>query len=255
MFKHQARRVFGSMILAVAFVGCGPMEESAMPEGEVAAEGEVVELGQSISLVSGYDIVLPTNNATLTFTNQGYVVPRWTAPSSHSTTDWVAVAVVGSPLTSFVSWQYVGAAGATKGIADQVIIPVGSDTSVQYEVRYFLNDTYTLAARSAPFNTQKIPIVACGTTISGADVPSAHYVTVGNTGTVNFASNAFGVGERFLVFSGGVLLYDSGCVVGPRPTVPVTFNNTNGYLRVAVQTACAGGINTSTAFNWSVSCP
>jgi hypothetical protein len=253
MIKPQVRRVFGSMVLAVAFIGCGPMEESAMPEAEVAAEGEIVEMGQSVSLVSGYNIALP--NDTATYTNHGYVVPRWTAPSNHSTTDWVAVAVVGSPLTSFVSWQHVGAAGATKGIADQVTIPGGSDTSVQYEVRYFLNNTYTLAAHSAPFNTQKIPIIACGTKTVVTGVPSAHYVTVGNTGTVNFAFDAYGVRERFLVFSGGVLLYDSGCVVGAQPTVPVTFNNTNGYLRVAVQTACDGSINTSTAFEWTVSCP
>jgi hypothetical protein len=247
MLKHQGRRVFAGLVISAALVGCGPMEESAMPE--LSEEGQVSAVEQGISIISGYDISLM---GTGTYTNTGYVLPRWSAPSNHSVKDWIALAAVGSPNSSFVAWQYVDAAGAIKGIGDKFVIPAGTDTSVQYEVRYFLNDSDTLAARSAPFSVQKVPTLQCGTSFPGANVPTAHVVPVGKTaGTVSFKYGAETVKDRYLVYSGATLLFDSGCVSGTY-TIPLTFSNTSGQLRVLTQPNCTG--TNSTGWSFTLGC-
>jgi hypothetical protein len=159
----------------------------------------------------------------------------------------------GSDNTSFVAFQYVDAPGATSGVGDQFTIPAGTDTSVQYEIRYFLNDTYTLAAKSAAFNVQQLPTILCGTGFSGSNVPTAHLVSVNRTaGTVSFNyDSAATYRDRFLVYSGGTLLFDSGCVLGSY-TIPLTFSSNNSQVRVVTMPNCTG--TSGTSFNWRVSC-
>jgi hypothetical protein len=57
-------------------------------------------------------------------------------------TDWLGLAAVGAPNTSFVSWTYVGAGVTTRSWTPPTPAP-GT-----YEFRLFLNDGYTRAATS-----------------------------------------------------------------------------------------------------------
>jgi len=247
MFKHQGRRVFGGLVIAAALVGCGPIEGSSV--GELSEDGQLSEVQQGVTIISGYNINLPSSG---TYTRLGYVLPRWSAPSNHSTKDWIAMAPVGSPNSSFVAWQYVDSAGLTKGVGENFIIPVSTDTSVQYEIRYFLNDTDTLAAKSAAFSVQAIPTVQCGTSISGGDLPTVHLVNVNKTaGTVSFRYDAQSVKDRFLVYSGGTMLFDSGCTSGVY-TVPLTFSSAASQVRVVTIPSCQG--DSGTGWSASVGC-
>jgi len=244
MLKLHGRSVFGGLVIAAALVGCGPVEEPAV--AELSEDGQLSEVQQGVTIISGYNINLP---ATGTYTRTGYVLPRWIAPSSHSTKDWIAMAPVGSPNSTFVAWQYVDSAGLTKGVGDKFTIPVSADTSVQYEIRYFLNDTDTLAAKSAPFSVQAMPNIQCGTSISGGDLPTVHLFNVNSTsGTVSFRYDAQSVKDRFLVYSGGTMLFDSGCVSGTY-TIPLTFSAANSQVRVVTIPSCLGDSGTGWSFN------
>ncbi len=67
----------------------------------------------------------------------------WTAPSGRPSTDWVGLYRIGAPNESLLSWQYTG--GTTSGSRTFTApLEVG-----QYEFRYFLQDGFTLAARSS----------------------------------------------------------------------------------------------------------
>jgi hypothetical protein len=247
MFKHQGRRVFGGLVIAAALVGCGPIEGSAV--GELSEDGQLSEVQQGVTIISGYNINLPAGGP---YTRTGYVLPRWTAPSNHSTKDWIAMAPVGSPTSSYVAWQYVNSAGLTSGVGEGFTIPGNVDTSVQYEIRYFLNDTATLAAKSAAFSVQTIPTVQCGAGVSGGDLPTVNLVGVNKTaGTVSLNYDAQSVKDRFLVYSGGTLLFDSGCTSGVY-TVPLTFSSPASQVRVVTIPSCLG--DSGTGWSFSVGC-
>jgi hypothetical protein len=245
MFKLQGRRVFAVAVAVAALTGCGgPVEAGVETE-----EGGVMSMSESISVVSGYDIRLP---ATGPYTLSGYVMPRWTAPANHSANDWLALAVVGSDVTQFVAWQYVGAAGLTSGRGDQFTIPASSNTGVQYEVRYFIDDSYTLGAKTPAFSVQGVPSSACGTTLNLAALPTVHFINVGATaGTVDYTFNMQGVSDRHLVYSGATLLYDTGCTPSSG-TVSIPFTNANSRLRVVTQPSCDS--SSSTGHSYVASC-
>jgi hypothetical protein len=244
MFKTQGRRVFAMAAAVVALTGCGPMETEGQRD-----DGSEMSMSQSISVISGYDIRLP---ATGPYTRTGYVMPRWTAPSNHAANDWIALAVVGSDVTQFVAWQYVGAAGVTSGRGDQFIIPGNADLNVQYEIRYFINDSYTLAARTPAFSIQVIPSSACGTSLSQNALPTVHFINVGATsGTVDYTFDMQGVSDRHLVYAGNTLLHDTGCTPSSG-TVSLPFTNANARLRVVTQPSCDS--SSSTGHYYTVSC-
>ena len=72
----------------------------------------------------------------------------WTAPSGRPSTDWVGLYRVGDPDGSFLWWSYTnGTASGSRSVA------APSQTG-QYEFRYFLQDGYTLAARSNPVTVE-----------------------------------------------------------------------------------------------------
>ena len=57
--------------------------------------------------------------------------------------DWLALASVGAPATSYLQWVYVGAGVTTRTWT--VTMPTASG---QYEFRLFLSNAFTLAATS-----------------------------------------------------------------------------------------------------------
>lgn len=79
----------------------------------------------------------------------------WSAPVGHSSSDWVALAKVGSPMTSYVSWTYTGT--ATSGVFTTTVPTWDLQADTQFEFRYFLNNGYTLAATSSSFGLNQYP--------------------------------------------------------------------------------------------------
>jgi hypothetical protein len=67
---------------------------------------------------------------------------RWTAPDLRSAKDWVGIYVPGAPDSPSIVWKYVPEGAHSGTMAFQ--LPQGSP----YEARYFLDDGYTLAAKS-----------------------------------------------------------------------------------------------------------
>lgn len=70
----------------------------------------------------------------------------WTAPSGHSTTDWVGVFAAGAPDTQYHAWSYVPA-----GTAGTLSLTAPATPGV-YEVRYLRGDGDTSVAGSARFS-------------------------------------------------------------------------------------------------------
>jgi hypothetical protein len=74
----------------------------------------------------------------------GALSVSWTAPAGRPSGDWIGLYRIGDPSTSYLAWFYTS--GTTSGNA-----PVAAPSQPgQYEFRYFLNDSYTEGARSAP---------------------------------------------------------------------------------------------------------
>jgi hypothetical protein len=63
-------------------------------------------------------------------------------------TDWIALAAVGAPNTSYLQWTYVGAGATSRTWAIAMPATPGS-----YEFRLFLNNGYTRAATSPTVTT------------------------------------------------------------------------------------------------------
>lgn len=105
----------------------------------------------------------------------------WTAPSNHSTTDWIGLFATGGQVYEYVSWAYVGAPGATSGSAT-LQLPANAAPGATYEFRYFLNNGYTVAATSNAFTIGNGLTVPAGPVAPGADIittwtaPGSHSV-------------------------------------------------------------------------------
>jgi len=112
------------------------------------------------------------NTVTATLTN---------APGGAS--DWLALATVGSPATSYVQWTYVGAGATTRTWTVTLATP-GT-----YEFRLFLNGGYTRAATSPAVT------VSSGTPGSPTLTLSTTTVSVGGQVTTTLANGAGGAGD------------------------------------------------------------
>lgn len=166
--------------------GCGVSSLERMARGRIVAVGLVVlfalagpavrSAAQTHTVVAGPAPVVENRP----------VHACWTAPAGASAFDWVVVAEVGSPVTSFLSFAYTG--GATSGCASLYAYAAPGST---VEVRYLLDNGYDLAATSDaiaviaspgfiglnPTPTQVVPgrkVVACWYAtpgiVSGSDV-------------------------------------------------------------------------------------
>ena len=73
----------------------------------------------------------------------------WTAPIDHAASDWIALQLVGANPWEVASYSYVGSAGVASG---QVSIKVPASAAPgSYELRYYVNNTYTVKAVSDAF--------------------------------------------------------------------------------------------------------
>ncbi|HXV59962.1 MAG TPA: Calx-beta domain-containing protein, partial [Vicinamibacteria bacterium] len=80
-------------------------------------------------------------------------------------TDWVALAKVGSPLSSYSDWQYLSGTRSVPatGLTSAVLTFVMPRTLGDYEFRFFANNSYTLLAAS-PVVSLRPPTLTLSTT-------------------------------------------------------------------------------------------
>ncbi len=115
----------------------------------LVAESPVFVIGVSV-----------TTNAS-TYTTSDPITVTWqNLPGS--ATDWIALAVNGSPLTQTVVWVYTG--GAQNG--NTVFNTTGSLAPGTYVARAFLNNTYTLAGQSPTFTVTAAAAATVTTNLS-----------------------------------------------------------------------------------------
>ena len=90
--------------------------------------------------------------------------------------DWIALAAVGSPNTSYVQWTYVGSGVLNR--AWTVTMPAATG---QYEFRLFLNNGYTRAATSPPVTVVPPPVPALSVSASTVTAGSSVTATLTNS--------------------------------------------------------------------------
>jgi subtilisin family serine protease len=98
--------------------------------------------------------------------------------------DWLALARVGSPLTSYASFTYVGA-----GVLNRTWTVNAPLTPGQYEFRLFLNNVFTLAATSAPItvdaSVNPVPTISSLSPVAVQAGGPAFTLTVNGSGFVS----------------------------------------------------------------------
>ena len=113
----------------------GQYEFRFFPNGtytRLATSPAVTVLGPTLTVNA--TTALPGGQVTVTLTN-----------GVGAAQDWLALAAVGAPATSYLQWVYVGAGVTTRTWT--VSMPT---TPGQYQFRLFLNGGYTQAATSPP---------------------------------------------------------------------------------------------------------
>ena len=110
--------------------------------------------------------------------------------SPGNSTDWLALAVAGSPDTSYQQWTYVGA-----GVTTRTWAPTMPNAGGNYEFRLYLNNGYTVAARSPQVlvtqDLRGIYTATASLTQSGC-ANSANNGTASWSGTLNISSQSGG---------------------------------------------------------------
>ncbi len=147
------------------------------------------------------------------------------ADGSGNRADWVALAAVGSPLTTFVDWKYLNGTRSLPptGMTSATLPFTMPQTTGSYEFRFFANNGYTLFATSPPVAVElpTTPVLSVspaslsfGTVVTGTGVQQS--VTVRNAGGGTLAGQASVTGPGFsLVGNGSYSL-------GPNATAVVT---------------------------------
>jgi RHS repeat-associated protein len=107
------------------------------------------------------------------------------AGSPGGATDWLALALVGSPMTSYVQYTYVGNGVTSR---DWTVTMPSSENS--YEFRLFLNNGYTLHAASGPaVLTDDAPVTGSGPGAYSYDANGNRNAAPGSTYTISTTSN------------------------------------------------------------------
>ena len=117
------------------------MAEEAGNSVPVPDEPPPEEESTELALVLSADRVAPGDSVTVSLRN---------APGGD--TDWLSLAAVGTPATSFLQWQYVGA-GVTE-LDWTVVMPT---TEGNYEFRLHPNNTYEITIASDPVTVTANP--------------------------------------------------------------------------------------------------
>ncbi|PYR46555.1 MAG: hypothetical protein DMF89_21485 [Acidobacteria bacterium] len=137
------------------------------------------------------------------------IVVNWSAPSGHSSTDWISLYSSGATNTQHGAWYYTGSnlSGTLSFTA-----PASAGT---YEIRYLMNNGYTSAATSNRFSTVTSADTTPPTVSITSPASGATYTTVQTVTLTATASDNVGVAR--------VEFYDGGVLKGTDTTAPYTY--------------------------------
>src|SRR5437899_4932420 len=137
------------------------------------------------------------------------IVVNWSAPSGHSSTDWISLYSSGATNTQYGAWYYTGSnlSGTLSFTA-----PASAGT---YEIRYLMNNGYTSAATSNRFSTVTSADTTPPTVSITSPASGATYTTVQTVTLTATASDNVGVAR--------VEFYDGGVLKGTDTTAPYTY--------------------------------
>lgn len=106
---------------------------------------------------------------------------QWTSIANHSPTDWIGLYPVGADASAFATYQYVPA-----GTSGTMTLTLPKAATGNWELRYFINDSFIQTYQSASFVAQPVAYTLAGTP-TNADPGSA--VTVQWTATDGHTAN------------------------------------------------------------------
>jgi hypothetical protein len=109
--------------------------------------------GATATLAGGYmyeSVTLALTPAVVSASGQ--LTVGWNAPAGRSSSDWIGLFRVGAPSESYLWWQYTD--GHPSG---SVSVPAPAQPG-EYELRYFAEDGYLEAARSASITVNTVEI-------------------------------------------------------------------------------------------------
>ena len=117
--------------------------------------------------------------------------------------DWLAIAPVGAPDTSYLQWTYVGA-----GVTNRAWTVNAPSAAGIYEFRLYLNNGYTRAATSAPITvtTGVPPTLAVSATTAAGGSPVTVTLSNGRGGAQDWIALAAGRGTGNELSSSGRML-------------------------------------------------
>ncbi|HYO72189.1 MAG TPA: hypothetical protein VEU33_39560 [Archangium sp.] len=279
MFNSSGRRACAGLAVALALTGCGP--EGAEELTSSAEQSPVLgQHEQDVSVVNGYDVTLRSG----TYTQGGYLLPQWNAPTSRSQADWIGLFNLSDAANAqdFLGFQYVPLNTSTSGLGDLIRIPKDLATDGTYQVRLLASNhtstqlAYTSNSASTQpatgFRVQATPTRNCSATsrveINSA-IPTAHLVNLGTnktTGSLTFTFHPYGTSDRIQVWStDDKLFYDSGCISNTNDdAAPITVTITGtaskpftgSQLMVLTLPMCnINQQNRGTVLDWTMGCP
>ena len=162
--------------------------------------------------------------------------------------DWLGLALVGSPATSYVQYVYVTSLPGTTSKTWSLTMPT---TLGQYEVRLYPNNGYLVAATSPAVTVANIHPTPAISSLSPASIAAgsaAFPLTVTGTGFVPGATATVGGQPRTLTFASATQLTLAllATDVATQGTVPIQVTN---------PAACVGGLCASNSVPLAITAP
>ncbi len=206
------------------------------------APGGGTSAGQTLTITAG-----PSINVSSTSSPPGGAITATLMNTPNGANDWVTLAVVGSPATSYGQWAYVRTfAGNPKTWTVAMPATLGN-----YEFRYLLNNGYTEAAVSPSVTVANInptPVISSVNPASVVAGVAGFSLTVNGTGYVNGATATVGGISRAVTFMSATQL-----------SVAVQASDVssqgNAAIVVTNPASCTGGICGSNSVNLSITAP
>jgi hypothetical protein len=200
-----------------------------------------------------------TSVRTLTLTQPSVTVDATTGPPGFGVTatmsnlpgnpnDWVALAAIGAANPTYVKYAFLSTLPGTTTKTWAFTLPA---TLGQYEVRFFLGDTYTRMATSPTITVANISPTPNLSSLAPASVvagSSAFALSVTGSGFVSGATATVGGQPRTVTVTSPTQLsiaVQAGDVA----------NQGNVAVQVSNPAACVGGLCTSNTINLSVTAP
>jgi hypothetical protein len=198
------------LALACFFLACGHV-------GADKGQPEMCPCTEPVAVRPAYILVNTPSSAPAGST----VSVDWQAPVDHDATDWIGISPVGAAATEFGSYVWVPA--GTGGTA-KVVVPASARG--MHELRYYLANGYSMAAKSAAFEVT--------TPSEGYSLGPVADVAAGSALSISFQTPSGHVGTDWIG------LYQAGAPATDFKTFVYVPEGRNGSVSLTVPPTAAG---------------